>query len=284
MLPVSTTNPRIHISSLLSIFILVLFIQSCKQQKNVEGSDKGSAYSKTMDSVELHWNYEGETGPENWARIEEFSVCDGMAQSPINIVNYEKSNTREEMRIFYADSTHIHNVINNGHTIQYNFEAGDYIEVDGKRFNLKQFHFHEPAEHLIEGIRYPMVIHLVHQNTNGNYAVLAVMAREEKSSEPFDFLERYLPIKHGDTILVDLAFDMNLNLPATKAYFSYTGSLTTPPCTENVKWFIFKEPITVSLEQVEALKKLMPLNNYRNEQPRNNRVILLSEYAYEKSN
>jgi carbonic anhydrase len=81
----------------------------------------------------------------------------------------------------------------------------------------------------------------------------------------------------GDTVLIDLAFDMNANLPADRTYFAYTGSLTTPPCTENVQWFIFKEPITVSLEQVEILKKLMPLNNYRTEQARNDRPILISE-------
>ncbi len=263
--------------SLLFIFTLVFAIQGCKQQKDEAAAVKIRADSETVNSGESHWNYEGETGPEHWAMIEEYSDCDGLAQSPVNIVNYERGTTRGALQIFYADSTHIFNVVNNGHTIQYNFAAGDYIEIDRVRFDLKQFHFHEPAEHLIEGIRYPMVIHLVHQNVIGNHAVLAVMAREEKSSEPFDFLERYLPIEHGDTILVDLAFDMNLNLPTTRAYFSYTGSLTTPPCTENVKWFIFKEPITVSLEQVEALKKLMPLNNYRNEQARNNRVILLSE-------
>ena len=263
--------------SLFFIFVLFIAIQACRQQKDEDPAPKTSANSETLHSGESQWNYEGETGPEHWAMIEEYSDCNGLAQSPINIVNYERGKTRGALQIFYADSTHIYNVINNGHTIQYNFAAGDYIELEGVRFDLKQFHFHEPAEHLIEGIRYPMVIHLVHQDGTGNYAVMAVMAREERSSEPFDFLERYLPIKHGDTILVDLAFDMNLNLPATKAYFSYTGSLTTPPCTENVKWFIFKEPITVSLEQVEALKKLMPLNNYRNEQARNNRVILLSE-------
>ncbi|NNJ87977.1 MAG: carbonic anhydrase family protein [Eudoraea sp.] len=243
------------------IFSLVLIIQGCKHQKNAES----------------HWNYEGETGPEHWAMIEENSECDGLAQSPVNIVNYEREKIGGALQIFYADSTHIFDVVNNGHTIQYNFAAGDYIEIDRNRYDLKQFHFHEPAEHLIEGIRYPLVIHLVHKNSAGEYAVLAIMAKEEKSSEPFDFLESYLPIEHGDTILVDLAFDMNLNLPASRAYFSYTGSLTTPPCTENVKWFIFKEPITVSLEQVEALRTLMPLNNYRNEQARNNRVILLSE-------
>ncbi len=259
------------------IFVLVFTLQACKQQPADGPPAKNVISSETSAKNSSHWNYEGETGPEHWARIEEHSDCDGSDQSPINIVNYNKSTSEDVLKIKYADSTHIFNVINNGHTIQYNFAVGDYIIVDGERFELKQFHFHEPAEHLIEGIRYPMVIHLVHQNASGNYAVLAVMAKENKSSEPFDFLERYLPVSEGDTVKVDLAFDMNLNLPVNRAYFSYKGSLTTPPCTENVKWFIYKEPITVSLQQVEAIRKLMPQNNYRNEQARNNRPILLFE-------
>jgi len=262
------------------VLIIALFTVTlgCKDQKGTATpTDAASSpsHADSLDIGEMHWDYQGETGPEHWAMMEENSDCGGSSQSPINIVNYERAKGKDALQIFYSDSTHIFNVVNNGHTIQYNFAAGDYIKVKGERYDLKQFHFHEPAEHLIEGIRYPMVIHLVHQDANGRYAVLAVMAREEKSSEPFDFLERYLPVKQDDTVLVDLAFDMNLNLPANRAYFTYSGSLTTPPCSENVQWFIFKEPITVSLEQVEALKKLMPLNNYRNEQARNNRTIVL---------
>ena len=122
-----------------------------------------------------------------------------------------------------------------------------------------------------------MVIHLVHKSENGTYAVLAVMAKEGKSSKPFDFLESFLPIPVGENRIVDSAFDMNLNLPDNRAYFTYSGSLTTPPCTENVQWFIFKNPITVSLSQVEKLKALMPLNNYRDEQSLNDREIKLSK-------
>ncbi len=263
--------------NILFICALLIVIQACRQQKNMEFPNETTSDVETLNTEVSHWEYEGEAGPEHWAMIEEYSDCDGLDQSPINIVNYDRGISKGSLQIFYADSTHIYNVVNNGHTIQYNFAEGDYIMLEEERFDLKQFHFHEPAEHLIEGIRYPMVIHLVHRSATGDYAVLAVMAKEDKSSEPFDFLERYLPIQQGDTILVDLAFDMNLNLPEVRAYFSYTGSLTTPPCTENVKWFIFRDPITVSLEQVEVLRKLMPLNNYRNEQDRNNRIILLSE-------
>ncbi|GAA4809947.1 carbonic anhydrase family protein [Litoribaculum gwangyangense] len=256
---------------ILNSALLLLILASCQNTKKDSSSNSKEGYSNRI--IEKHWSYNGETGPEHWKEIETYSNCDGKYQSPINIVNYNLDETLSDLSIFYSDSTHIHDVINNGHTIQYNFDLGDYITIHGKKFSLKQFHFHEPAEHLIDGIRYPMELHLVHVSNAGEYAVLAIMAKEGQSSKPFDFLESYLPINVGETKNVDLAFDMNLNLPKQKTFFTYTGSLTTPPCTESVEWYIFKEPITVSLEQVEALKKLMPMNNYRNEQPINGRTI-----------
>lgn len=263
--------------TLFFIFLSLLLLIRCQEN---ETSAKKAPVSKSVrisgKHNEKHWSYDGETGPEHWKEIEKNSNCNGQYQSPINIVNYSVNSNLKPLYIQYSDSTHIHDVVNNGHTIQYNFDQGDYMIWNEKRYVLKQFHFHEPAEHLINGIRYPMVLHLVHLSQEGEYAVLAVMAKEGKSSKPFDFLESYLPIRNGDSVMVDLAFDMNLNLPKDRTYFNYTGSLTTPPCTEDVQWFVFKEPITVSLQQVEELRKLMPLNNYRNEQPLNGRKVYVS--------
>lgn len=252
--------------------LIIIAVTSCQNRKTTHAENNQSNNSHT----EKHWSYNGETGPSHWKEIEVSADCGGKYQSPINIVNYQVDETLAPLNITYSDSTHIHDVVNNGHSIQYNFDAGDYIILDNKRYELKQFHFHEPAEHLIDGVRYPMVLHLVHVSDAGEYAVFAVMAKEGISSKPFDFLESYLPLYVGETKEVDAAFDMNFNLPEDKAYFNYTGSLTTPPCTERVEWFIFKEPITVSLEQVEKLKSLMPLNNYRDEQPHNGRTIRVS--------
>lgn len=261
---------KTHITALLALVLLA----SCNTKtKNTEENTKEE---HPIIHVDKHWSYAGETGPEHWEEIEVNSDCGGKYQSPINIVNYSVDSTLEPINITYSDSTHIHDIVNNGHSIQYNFDTGDFITLNNKKYELKQFHFHEPAEHLIDGIRYPMVLHLVHVSDAGEYAVLVVMAKEGESSEPFNFLESFLPVNIGETATVDKAFDMNLNLPENKTYFNYTGSLTTPPCTESVEWFIFKEPITVSLQQVEELRKLMPLNNYRNEQPHNGRLIRVS--------
>ncbi|MBR9914694.1 MAG: carbonic anhydrase family protein [Algicola sp.] len=256
-----------------TLILLVLAVGCQNTTQKIEPSRRKTVVSHK----DKHWSYEGETGPNYWKEIEVNSDCGGKYQSPINIVNYDSDTTLAPLDISYSQSTHIHDVVNNGHSIQYNFDTGDYMTLNQKRFDLKQFHFHEPAEHLIDGIRYPLVLHLVHMSDNEEYAVIAVMAKEGQSSEPFDFLESFLPVLPGQTATVDQAFDMNLNLPEHRTYFNYTGSLTTPPCSESVEWFIFKDPITVSLKQVEQLRALMPLNNYRNEQPHNGRRIRISK-------
>jgi len=225
--------------------------------------------------VEGNWTYQGETGPQHWGEIEKDSNCSGTRQSPINIIDVESvaDSHLKPIQIFYSKQVKIHDVTNNGHTIQYNFEKGDYIEVHDKPFHLKQIHFHEASEHTLNGIRYPLEMHLVHVSNDQQIVVLGILAQEGVPSEPFTFLENYLPVKVGETKSIDANFDLNLNLPDSREYYTYDGSLTTPPCTENVEWYVFKNPITISLEQVKQLQELMPINNYRNEQPLNGRVV-----------
>ena len=122
-------------------------------------------------------------------------------------------------------------------------------------------------------MRYPIEIHLVHQKEDGATLVLAIMALEGKDNLPFTFLESFLPVQIGETKNLGMAFDIASILPGNKTYFFYEGSFTTPPCSEGVHWIILQTPITISLEQVLVLQKLMPLNNYRNQQPLNGRVV-----------
>ena len=226
-----------------------------------------------------HWGYSGETGPAHWAELSQHSDCGGSKQSPINILSVRAvaDTSRAELAIHYADSTRITDVVNNGHTIQYDFDRGDYVTYDSVRYDLQQFHFHEPAEHTIDGIRYPMVLHLVHTNAGKKYLVLAVMVKEGESSAPFTFLERLLPLGVDEPRVVDQQFALEQNLPLDHHYYHYVGSLTTPPCTEGVDWFVFRQPITISHAQVVTLRELMPLNNYRDEQALNGRVVVMGE-------
>ncbi|WP_074406203.1 carbonic anhydrase [Aquimarina megaterium] len=274
-----TTNNMVFIA-----VIMTIIVSSCTNTKEKIKGEHSIEVAKekttsTTDHVKKHWSYVGETSPEHWAEIEKNSECGGKFQSPINIVSLDAivDTNLKPLAIHYVSNTKIHDVVNNGHSIQYNFEKGDYLMYKGDKYDLKQIHFHESSEHTINGIRYPIVIHMVHTNSKGEYLVFAVMAKEGKTSAPFRFLESYLPLRKGETKAIGKPFNLSYNLPENKGYYTYMGSLTTPPCTQGVNWVIFKEPITISLEQVNILRDLMPLNNYRNEQPLNGREVKMTK-------
>ncbi|MAD98011.1 MAG: carbonate dehydratase [Flavobacteriaceae bacterium] len=235
-------------------------------------------YQEEHSLKNKHWTYEGETAPEHWAEIEKDSDCNGRNQSPINIVEINTQlveKAKDDLNIHYSPFTFINSVVNNGHSIQFNFERGDSLQYKNKVYHLAQIHFHEPAEHTINGIRYPLEIHLVHANEDNSYTVMAIVAKEGIESDIFEFLESFLPIEVNDEKTIHEPLDLTTLFPKDKSYFSYKGSLTTPPCSESVDWIIFKEPIIVSVEEVLKLKKNMPKDNYRNEQPLNDRIVEL---------
>lgn len=256
---------------------MLLLLWSCGEPSSI---NQESSHEEKATTSHEHWSYQGETGPSHWAEIEKDSDCSGRHQSPVNIIEIDTRIGGEEelaLEIFYEDSTRIHDVVNNGHSIQYNFELGDYIKFNGQQYDLKQIHFHEPSEHTINGVRFPIEMHMVHASREGNLTVLGIMGIEGINSAPFQFLENYLPVKTGETKTIDYPFNLNMNLPEdSHKFFYYNGSLTTPPCSENVNWIVYKNPITLSLEQVKVLQGLMPVNNYRNEQELNDRVVLRS--------
>jgi carbonic anhydrase len=263
-----------NVTSKFILGLSLILITACND-KSKEKKDSVTVADtiKTEEHHKKHWNYDGETGPEHWSEIDQ-NDCGGSAQSPVDIVETEKDKTLKPIEFHYSEKTKIHDVINNGHSIQFDFEPGDYVTINGSQYELKQFHFHEPAEHTIKGVRYPLVIHLVHKSKEGKFAVIAVMAQEDKkSNETFEFLDKYLPTKVNDTVKVNNDFNINKVLPQIKTYYNYTGSLTTPPCTEGVEWFIFKNQIDVSIKMIQDLRKIMPVNNFRNVQELNGRKI-----------
>ncbi len=225
------------------------------------------------------WSYEGETGPDAWARFER-TECGGTRQSPINLVEVDAKPieslpdaSRGASEEHYPAETVIESVTNNGHTIQYNFVAGDnYAIYEGERFNLLQVHFHAPAEHTINGVRYPLEMHLVHKSEGGDYLVYGVMAAQGETSEEFAFLANYLPVEPGETKPVGESRSFGIAEEGGN-YFYYQGSLTTPPCTERVHWIVFHEPMTLGVDQIERLQALMPVDNYRDTQPANERTV-----------
>ncbi|GAA4294677.1 carbonic anhydrase [Aestuariibaculum suncheonense] len=225
--------------------------------------------------TEKHWSYSGETSPMHWEEIKRNSSCGGEFQSPINIIHKDVDSAKQtNLKILYNATTFISKVENNGHSIQFDFELGDSINYNNNISYLKQIHFHEPSEHKINGIVYPIEMHLVHLDKSGQITVLGVLGEEGDESSLFEFFESFLPLKEGAFKEINQHVDLSGLLLNEKQYYSYQGSLTTPPCTEEVNWIVFKEPMILSVDEVLKLKSNMPINNYRNEQPLNGRKVV----------
>ncbi|CAA0197637.1 carbonic anhydrase [Tenacibaculum maritimum] len=261
------------IKPILIIFIFA-FATSCKYDKKANTNHKQAIPTHTNSH---DWGYDGNAPSKNWKK--NYPDCNGKNQSPIDIISVDTKESISDKLQFdsYNKEIAIHNVINNGHSVQFNFEKGDYHTFRGIRYYLKQIHFHEPSEHTINGVRFPIAIHLVHESTDKKLLVFAVMAQEGKGSLPFDFLESYLPLKKNESKEVGKSFSLSNILPKKTAYYYYIGSLTTPPCTEGVNWIVFKAPITVSKMQIEKMHQSLPDHNYRPIQLLNGRTIEFSK-------
>lgn len=275
-----------RIISLSAIAVLTIAIscndgKSSKEDAATSPEEKTEVKMEEKKEVAKHWSYDGESSPEHWAEIEKESSCGGSHQSPIDIVTADalvKPSGLKFTDIHYDATTIIHDVTNNGHSIQYNFDDKEnYVDFEGTRYDLAQIHFHAASEHSINGMHFPLVIHMVHVSKDKNYVVFAVMIREGKESNAFDFLETYLPVNPGETKTIGTAHHFNQYLLAEFDHYYYQGSLTTPPCTEAVNWFVFKTPLEASPAQVKNIADLMPRNNYRPTQALNGREVFLSE-------
>ncbi len=242
------------------------------QQKNEHATAKKANHGKSSATAHNghHWSYAGKTGPENWGNLNpEYKICaSGKEQSPIDITR-SKMEDIGNIRFHYKSSKL--NIVNNGHTIQVNNDKGSSIRIDGEKYDLVQFHFHTPSEHTIEGSRYPMEMHLVHKNKKGNLAVVGVMMVVGKHNSLLESLWDNLPPKEGKENLKE-KIDMVALLPSGERTFRYAGSLTTPPCSQGVKWNVLLAPISISNEQLTAFQDIFK-NNSRPIQPIRNRVI-----------
>jgi len=206
-----------------------------------------------------HWEYQGSGGPERWGHMKpEFAKCSsGTRQSPIDIRDGIKVEL-DPVQFDYKPSAF--KVVDNGHTIQVNVAPGNSIEVMGQRFELVQFHFHRPSEERIDGKAFDMVAHLVHKNLEGRLAVVAVLLEKGSAQPVVQSVWNNLPLEKGDEIAARAPIDLNRLLPAERGYFTYMGSLTTPPCSEGVLWMVMKQPVPISGEQIDIFARLYPMN------------------------
>ena len=219
------------------------------------------------------WSYSGATGPDHWSEIS--ATCGtGRAQSPIDIVDPTKSKLPALTFSYQASPL---NVINNGHTIQANYAPGSNLVLEGKSYELQQFHFHHLSETAIKGKHSPMEAHLVHKDTDGNLLVVAVLLKEGKANSAVETVWKNIGTEEGKANAPSgVSVDATKLLPGKREYYTFPGSLTTPPCSENVTWVVMTHPMTVSKEQIEAFAKLYP-SNARPVQPLNGRKVLESE-------
>jgi carbonic anhydrase len=225
---------------------------------------------------EHEWGYSGSEGPAHWGKLNpNFAACEtGHRQSPVNIVHAQSAALPAIQFEYNPSALHI---INNGHTIQINYAPGSFIKIGDKRYELKQFHFHHPSEETIKGKRFPMELHLVHADADGNLAVVSVLLEEGAANPLVETLWGLAPKTEGPEKIAD---NLRINaadlLPANHSYYTFQGSLTTPPCTEGVRWVVLETPLAISSKQVATFAKIYPYDE-RPTQALNGRTILESK-------
>jgi carbonic anhydrase len=225
-----------------------------------------------------HWGYEGEDGPEHWGDLDPaYGACKtGTAQSPINIRTAKLAITDLDSFHFYYKPTPL-DVTDTGHSIQVNFEPGSSTRINNTTYSLVQIHFHRPSEEQINGKSFPMVAHMVHRSEDGNLAVIAVLLTIGKANPLVDAVLANLPKDAGGEKKAEKTLvDPTVLMPPVRNYYTFEGSLTTPPCTEGVTWFVLKSPGTISAAQEQALAKRYP-HNARPIQAAHDRKIQSSE-------
>ncbi len=220
-----------------------------------------------------HWTYEGKEGPENWGKLStEFSQCDtGRNQSPINIDQTIHASLKQLKTLQKFPGK---DIVNNGHTIQVNFKEGNMMVLDNAPFQMKQVHFHTPSENTLHGKSYPLEAHFVHANSRGELTVIGVVFEEGKPNEALEHLWNEMPKEIDKPVPLKSRVLPGELIPQNRTYYRFSGSLTTPPCSEGVRWILMKTPMTASKSQIELFKQAIHHDNSRPVQPLNGRPVL----------
>ena len=223
------------------------------------------------------WSYEGSKGPEHWGDLDPaYATCkDGKEQSPIDIRNPKKAEL-PALRFEYQSGP-LKYLINNGKTVRVNYHdapgTGNFLIVDGRHYQLTQFHFHRPSEEYIHGEPYEMVAHLMHEASDREVAGVVVLLKAGQANATVQQIWEHMPMTEGkEQEIPGVQVNPAGLLPRDFAYYKYLGSLTAPPCTEGVTWFVLKNPREISAEQINAFARLYP-HDVRPPQPLNGRIV-----------
>jgi carbonic anhydrase len=219
-----------------------------------------------------NWSYSGETGPDHWAAMNnDYSACgSGKTQSPIDL-KWHKPVKASAMSANYKSSKAF--VSDNGHSIQMAFDMGGSIKIKGQTYDLMQVHFHSPSEHTLSGKQFPLEAHFVHKNADGKTVVLAAFFKEGKENAVITKIWNAIPNPPAPASANDMQISAKDLMPPMKTYYEYTGSMTTPPCTEDIHWMVFNTPLNISKAQIETLHKFHADNN-RPTQSLNDRKVI----------
>lgn len=222
-----------------------------------------------------NWSYEGISDPSHWSDLQpEYSMCDlGESQSPINLRSREVSDGNETLSLDYHPSPLAE--VNNGRTLRINYATGNTFTLNDQTYELVQFHFHAPSEHLIEDKASAMELHLVHKNAANQLAVLGVMIEPGAPNPSLANIWQHMPAVEEENA-PPFKIDVSSLLPRDHSFFHYQGSLTTPPCSESVNWAILKQPIQASRQQINLFKSHFHANA-RPVQNLNHRTVQFSD-------
>jgi carbonic anhydrase len=232
------------------------------------------AYCKEAPPAKVEWSYEGATGPENWGDLSpDFAACKtGMEQSPIDITGAGDADL-PALELNYNPASY--EVVNNGHTIQVNLEGAGNLKVGDDTYDLLQFHFHTPSEEAINGKRFPLDVHFVHKSAAGELAVIGLLFEEGAANEQLAAFWSQMPTEANATNKGEGKLDPAAIIGTELSYYTFKGSLTTPPCSEGVRWLVLQTPTTIGADQLAAFQSIYDMNA-RPIQPLNDREIQAS--------
>ena len=272
-------------------FLLLLFVFACNSEEAKQATEHKDTTATTIDAHTAsarpaHWGYHGDEGPDHWATLSPaYALCaQGKNQSPINIEKLHVSSgaiwnlNYKNTSLHISHNEHMNEIIDNGHTIQANIDPGSSFTFANKTYALKQFHFHTPSEHTIDGKHLPMEVHLVHQAADGSLAVIAILVVEgAKANGNLEKIIANLPETKGQTKQNKTdSIDIQLAIPRDNYVYHYIGSLTTPPCSEDVQWLVLRQTIVATADEIKAISSRIGPNN-RPTQPLNGREVKLDD-------
>jgi len=220
------------------------------------------------------WTYAGHTGTEVWGRLDRsYAACShGHEQSPVDMRGARLNKSLQPIEFHYIAGQI--KLENDGHTVTATVRPGSYIVAEGVRYELKYFDFHHPSETPIKGKLTDMEVHLVHESADGKMAIVAVQLSEEvgKPNAVLASLWDQLPKKAGASATVTEMVSPGGLLPADRGYWTYVGSLSNPPCTEGVRWFVFEQQMSLSRDQLRAFAAIFKMNTRPAQELRGRRI------------